>query len=157
MVISHRWIRSALVIALFGSSASAQQRPNDVDQRSIELAAARAVTSLGRSFANWALDPRLYINRETIFGPDGSLSSGPPVPPAAELASSHNWEHLAAIARVLGVESILDDAQTCVVVAMQLCRVGTFKGIVASTGRSRTRNGTAALADGPTRRAQVYD
>ena len=143
MRILGRWI-SGVSIALFSSVAHAQERANDLDQRSIELAAARAVVSLRPSFADWALDPRMYVYGVTKVGTDGSLSVEPLVAPATEMPSSHDSEHLAAVADALGIRAILDDARSCAVLAAHACRIGAFNGTV-SFGPAWVRGKTAEI------------
>jgi hypothetical protein len=132
MRILSRWIvGSGIGLAMLASTAPAQERASNPDQQAIELAAARAVVSI-RTLAGWALDPRLYVRGVIQFGPDGSLRPiEPNVAPRAETVSSHSWEHLAALVRALGIEAVVDDAQTCVVVQPDLCRLGQYRGTVA--------------------------
>ena len=117
---------------MLASSAGAQERANAGDQRALELLAARRLVDVHSSLGQLVLDSRLYAHGILQFGTNGGISGiRPAIEPASEPASHRDSAHVAALVKVLGVAAVIDDPRSCITPHVDLCRAGSYPGIVS--------------------------
>ena len=105
----------------------------DLQQQSLEVAAARAMApllvkesefGLGKGIA---LDSRLYSAWSDMI----ELKDwDDKVPPSSANAPSHTLEHLREIATILGVTEFVEDKRSCIVDLPRRCRIGDNAGLL---------------------------
>jgi hypothetical protein len=126
----HRLLRCCgLAGAFLSQAAGAQRAAPDAEQQSIELTVARyLVPDPAKSgLAGYGLDPLAYV---LALPSDGRafVLSGDTTP---SLLKSHAADHLAELAKVLGLEGLASDTKSCSDPPPASCRIGPFRGLVA--------------------------